>query len=330
MEYSNEELLKMYYHLAKGRIFTEKMHEAVQAGHIRSSFHTPYGEEALGVGIMSALRDTDWISGNHRFQTGCLMRLDNYQMICEIFGKKDGIQHGSAFDFHWSDFKDKRMVMPIGTLGAKTPMYTGFAWQLKRQGKDEVIVIVNGEGGTSEGPTYEAWNLAALKKAPVVYVIDNNRWAMTVPIERQCVDPVVSNRAKPFGLSTQVVDGTDVLAIREATEIALEKARNGEPNVLEFDTVRWGAHFFGQQDKYRFDKEQVEEAKKNRDCVKLYEDYLKDKNLIDDAYIEKTKAEITKELEDLIARAIACEYTTKEDIYRKEFIYGTPETGGDL
>ena len=328
--YSNEELLRMYYHLVKGRIYTLKMHQAVQQGNIRSSFHTPYGEEALGVGITSALKDTDWLSPNHRFQTGCLMRMDDYKMTCEIFGKKDGYQQGTAFDFHWSEYENLRMLMPVGTLGSKEAMSVGFAWQVKRRGEKDVVVNVSGEGGCHEGVVYETWNIAAMKKVPLVHVIDNNGWAMTVPIERETLNPTISDKARAFGLSVQVVDGNDILAVRNAMEIAREKALNFEPNVVEVMTVRWGAHFFGQNDKYRNDKEKVEDAMKNRDCVKLYQNYLLEKGLIDQKYIADLEEQLNKELDEVIERAAKCEYATKEEVYTKEMVYATPETGGDL
>ena len=330
--YSNEELLKMYFHLAKGRIYTLKMHEAVQSGKIRSSFHTPYGEEAIGVGITSAMRDSDWLSPNHRFQTGCLMRMDDYKMTCEIFGTRDGYKMGTAFDYHWSDYKDLKMMMPVGTLGAKEAMSVGFAWQVKRRNEDAVVVNISGEGSCEEGVVYETWNLAAMKKVPLIHVIDNNGWAMTVPIERQTINPNISDKAQAFGLSAQIVDGTDILAIRKAMDIALEKARNFEPNVIEVKSIRWGAHFFGQPDKYRknVDADIVAEAKENKDCLKIYQKYLKDKGLIDDKYIEDLNKKLSDELDEVVERAASCGYATKEEVYRKDMIYANPETGGDL
>ena len=104
--YSKEQLLEMYYHLKNGRIFTLKMHEAVYKGLIRSSFHTPYGQEAIGVGIVSAMRKTDWLAFTHRLQTALIMRYDMTQFITELFGLRDGLKHGSAFDYHIGDYAD--------------------------------------------------------------------------------------------------------------------------------------------------------------------------------------------------------------------------------
>ena len=329
MEYSKEDLLSMYYHRVNGRLFTEKMHEAVNNGDIRVSYHTAYGQEAMCVAIGAALRKTDWIVPSHRLQPLLLMRLDPYQLICELFGKRDGLCRGSAFDYHASDL-NAHVAVPIATLGCVYPMYTGMGWSLKRQKKDEVIVVLQGDGGVNEGLCYEAWNFAALYKVPVVYVIDNNGWAMSTPLSRESANPNLSDRAIPLGLSTQIVDGSDLLAVRNAMDLAVEKARNFEPNVVEVKNLRWGMHYVGQRDYGRDDAAEIEDAKIHRDCVKLYEDYLIEKGVIDRPYAENLKEECNKTLDDCIKRAKACELTRFEDVYLKEYIYTMPETGGDL
>lgn len=328
--YSKEQLLDMYYHLKRGRIFTLKMHECVSKGYLRSSFHTPYGQESIGVGIVSAMRKTDWLSFTHRLQTALIMRYDLYPFIAELFGTKDGIGYGSVFDYHCSDYEENRIMTILGTLGGVVPTNTGFAWGLKKQGKDEVAVIVHGDGGCSEGTVYEGWNLAALHKVPAVYVIENNEWAMTVPIERQTVNPTISDKAIPFGLSRQVVDGTDILAVRHAMDIAIEKARNFEPNVVEMKALRWEAHFVGQGNDYRNDKEKIEEYKKYHDPVTKYEKYLIERNLIDQAYIDNLAEAFTKEIDGYIEKASNAGKVEFEKVYAKGNIYANPETGGDL
>ena len=132
MAYAKEDLLQMYYDLLNGRLFIEKMHEAVNNGHIRISFHSAYGEEAMCAAIASALRKTDWIVPSHRIQPLLLTRIGAYELICELFGKRDGTNKGSAYDFHINDLS-KNVAIPIATLGCVYPMYTGFAWSLKRR-----------------------------------------------------------------------------------------------------------------------------------------------------------------------------------------------------
>lgn len=330
--YSNDELLKMYYHLKRGRIFTLKMHDAVYRGLIRSSFHTPYGEEAIGVAAMSALTEKDWWNGGHRLQTAYIMKYDLKGFIAELFGLEDGLFHGSAFDYHLGDYKDDGVhkVYGLGTLGGTVPMNTGFAWSLKHQGKEGIVLIGHGDGGCSEGTVYEAWNLAALNKVPVVYLIVNNGWAMSVPLKRQTAVPDISKKAEACGLPAQIVDGNDILAVRHALDIAVEKARKFEPNVVEVKTLRWEAHFVGQGNDYRDDKELVEEYKENNDCVKRYEAYLLEKGIIDQAYIDKQAEEIAAEIDLAIEEAGKSSKPKFESIYSKDFIYANPETGGDL
>ena len=136
--YSKEELLTMYYHLKRGRIFTLKMHDAVYKGLIRSSFHSPYGEEAVGVAIASAMGKNDWMNLTHRLQTAYLMKYDLVPFIAELFGLKGGLRNGAAFDYHLADYSEdgKHELYRLGTLGGVVPMSTGFAWSRKMKGKN--------------------------------------------------------------------------------------------------------------------------------------------------------------------------------------------------
>ena len=327
--YSKEDLRGMYYHLVKGRIFTEKMHEAVNNGDIRTSYHTALGQEAMCIAIGSALRDTDWIVPSHRLQPLMLMRIDLYKYIAELFGKRDGINKGADFDYHANDM-EHHVAMPIATLGCVYPMYTGMGWSLKRRGKDEVIVVLQGDGGLSEGLCYEAWNFAALYKVPVVYVIDNNGWAMSTPLYRQSANENLSERAIPMGLTTQIVDGSDLLAMREAMDIAVEKARRYEPNVVEVKNLRWSGHYVGQRPYKREDSEIIEEAKANKDSVKLYESYLLNQGILTSEEMNTIKAECEQKIDECIVKARAAENTRFEDVLRKDCIYTMPETGGEV
>lgn len=330
--YSNETLLEMYRNLKNGRIFTEKMHEAVYKGMIRSSFHTPYGQEAIGVGIVSAMRKTDWLGFTHRLQTGLIMRYDLYGFIAELYGLRDGVKLGSAFDYHIADLSDDglHILFILGTLGGTYPMNTGFAWARKQQGKDEVCVIVQGDGACSEGTIYEGWNLAALYKVPAVYVIENNEWAMTVPLERQSTVPNISEKAAACGLPVQVIDGNNILEVRAAMDKALEQARRGEPNVVEMKTLRWEAHFIGQGNDYRHDQKKIARSQAEDDCVARYEQYLIEKGVLDQAYIDRLAVDLCGKIDEAMERAAKSEKPRFDDIYRKEYIYASPLTGGEL
>jgi len=333
--YSNEELLSMYDKLKTDRLFCLKMEQAVIDGFCRSSFHTPLGQEATSVGIVTAIKDTDWLGYTHRGQLLLIERYGLQPVITEMFGLRDGAGRGSTFDFHLGDYTEEgpRVVSMPGSLGSPIPQHTGFAWARKLQGKKgEVVIAVSGDGGCSEGTVYEGWNLAALYKPPIVYVIENNGWGMTVPLQRQSANPNIAEKAGACGLPYQIVeDGTDILAVRRAMDIAVEKARRCEPNVVEIKNLRWGPHFVGCPNEYRDDGKLIEEAKSGKgDCVKRFEEYLMAQGVIDQAYIDKKNKEIDDKVEACFAEAKKSTPPTFDDIYCKENIYATPETGGDL
>jgi TPP-dependent pyruvate/acetoin dehydrogenase alpha subunit len=330
MEYLPEDLRQMYCDLVRGRVFTLKMHDAVGSGKIRSSFHTPYGQEAGSVALLSAMRKTDWLAPSHRMQAATIMRFDMYQYICELISRRDGYKKGTVFDYHGCDFKEGRILIPSGILGSIASTYTGFAWSRKAQGHDDVIVIGIGDGAASEGTVFEAYNIATLYKAPVLYVIENNGWAMTVPLERQSVNPNLSDRAKAFDMPAAIVDGDDILKCREVFDEALKIARGGQPNVVEIKCTRWDAHFVGQGDDYRNDRELVKEHMQKRDCVKLYEDFLLEKGVITEQFAKDLKEETVAHIDGLVEKADQSPLSEKDDVFRKDYIYANPETGGDM
>lgn len=330
--YNKEQMLEMYYNLKRSRIFVLKMVDCVNRGLIRSSFHTAYGQEAVATGIIGAMRKTDWLAYTHRLQCALIMRYDLKEFLAEIFGLRDGMKHGSCFDYHLYDLSENgpHIMSILGTLGGMLPMNTGFAWARKYLGHDDVDVIVHGDGGCQEGTAYEGWNLAALYKTPTVFVVVNNRWAMTVPSRREVANPNIYEKARACGLEAQCVDGNDVMAVRHAMDVAIEKARKGEPQVVQLNTFRWEAHFLGQGNDYRDDKFDIAWAKKHDDPVEHFEEYLKALGYIDEAYVEELSAKIEAEVDAAVEAASKSEKPHFDDIYRKEYIYASPETGGDL
>lgn len=331
MDYSTQELLSMYRHLVRGRIFTQKMHQAVNDGHIRTSYHTALGEEAYQVAAVSALRDDDWVVMSHRSQAAALMRLDLYQYTAEIFGKLDGMHRGCGFDLHISDMTGPGHVgVRMSTLGSNVPMYVGFSWALKRKGKGQVAALFVGDGAMSEGTCYEAMNIGSLYQVPMLLIIDNNGWAMTTPLSRQSVDPDISNRAKAFKLPTFIVDGADLVALRKTMDEAAAIARTNQMVVVEVKNKRWGAHYYGQTNAYRDDMDDIADAMENQDCVKVYEQYLLANGVCGEEHFADVKRQCTEEIDAAVRKAAEAPLPTVEDIYYKENIYTTPETGGDL
>lgn len=331
MEYSKQELLSMYFHLVNGRIFTEKMHQAVNDGYIRTSYHTAYGEEAYQVAAVSALRPDDWVVMSHRTQPAAIMRLDLYGYIAEIFGKRDGLHRGCGFDLHISDMHGPGHVgIRMATLGSNAPMYVGFSYALKKKGNQQISMLFVGDGAMSEGTCYEAMNIGSLYHVPMVLVIDNNKWAMTTPLCRQSVNPDISDRAKAFQLPTFIVDGSDMIALRKTMDQAVEIARGNQMVVVEVKNERWGAHYYGQTNAYRDDMEQISADIQNRDPIKLYEQYLLENAVCDEAYFDDVKQKCSDTIDEAVRKAAAAPLPTMEDVYQKSCVYTMPETGGDL
>lgn len=331
MDYPKQDLLDMYYHLVRGRVFNEKMHQSVNDGYIRTSYHTGYGEEGYQVAATSALRSDDWVVMSHRSQASAIMRLPMYPYVAEIFGKKDGMHRGCGFDLHISDMTGPGYVgVRMSTLGSNVPMYVGFSWALKKKGKNQVAMLFVGDGAMSEGTCYEAMNIGSLYKVPMVLVINNNGWAMTTPLSRQSVDPDICKRAEAFHIPTFIVDGSDMIAMRKVMDEAVAIARTNQMVVVEVKQVRWGAHFYGHINNYRDDVEEMNYAIEHKDCLKLYEQYLLENGVCDEDHFAKVKAECDAEITDAVKRAAAAPLPTIEDIYYKENIYTTPETGGEL
>lgn len=328
-KYSKEELLEMYEALAEARSFNIQMNEAVNKGYCRVAFHDSWGEEAYQIGMYFALKDNCWYSASHRSQNILMNLMGKEPLIAEVLCRRTGKRKGTAFDAHISDFENKVMVQ-CALIGSATPIAAGFAWGLKQQGKDEVVVLDVGDGASSEGCSYEAWNLAKLHECPVVFCIANNEWAMTVHQTDETPNPNISEKMIPCGIQSTIVDGNDILAVREAVEDAIKLAEQNIPNAVECKMLRWHKHLIGHRDFERPDKDKLEWAFKHDDPLKRYEHYLIDEGVADEAYFEEVKARKEKEIYDIIEKCGNEEFASFEEIFNKDFIYANPETGGDL
>lgn len=328
-KYEKEELLKMYESLAEARTFNVQMNDAVTKGYVRVAFHDSWGEEALQIGMYYALDDKTWYSAAHRSQNILMNLIGKDRFIPEVFCRRTGIRKGVAFDAHISDFEHKVMVQ-CALIGSATPIATGFAWGLKQQNKGEAVVVEIGDGACSEGCSYEAWNLAALHEAPICYVIANNEWAMSVHQPDETPNPDISDKLVPCGVRRKIVDGNDILAVREAIEEGIALAKQNIPNAVECKTLRWHQHLIGQRPYDRPDQEKLEWAFKHDDPLRRFEYYLKEEGIADDAYFEEVKARKEKEIYELIEKAGHDDFASFDEIYSKEFVFADPETGGDL
>ena len=236
-------LLEMYRRMVTIRKFDEEAVTQFHGGNILGVVHAYIGEEAVAVGVCTALRREDKITSTHRGHGHCIAKgADIKYMMAELFGKSDGYCRGKGGSLHVADFS-VGMLGANGILAAGMPIATGAALAAKLGGTDEVAVSFFGDGAANEGVFHGSLNLASVWKLPAIYVCENNGWAALTPISEHLSVAEVLMLASGYNMPAVSVDGTDVLAVYEATEQAVQRARAGEgPALIECKTHRWRIH----------------------------------------------------------------------------------------
>ena len=307
-------LRKMY----RIRHFELKVIDLFQEGQIRGSTHTYIGEEASGVGTCSALRPDDYITSTHRGHGHCIAKGGRVDlMMAELLGKASGYCKGKGGSMHIADV-EAGILGANGIVGGGIGIATGAGLSAKVRGTDQVCVCFFGDGGFNQGVLYESANIAALWKLPIVYFCENNKYAMSTPIEKSSAVADLSARAAAFGMPAMNVDGMDVLAVREAVWHGAERARRGEgPSLIVSDTYRFEGHNVGDGQRYRT-RDEVEKWRQS-DPILRFRDQMARQGLLSDAEADQ----IEREVEDELARAIEfaqqapepAEDTLEEDVY---------------
>lgn len=325
MSYSNEELLKMYKQMQLSRIFEEKLLQVLSKGELPGFCHLAMGQEAVHVGALCAMGENDYLVPTHRNHPSLVNKLDTKKYICELLGKYDGFNKGKAWE-HISSKDDK--TLPVsGDLGVGVPLAAGFAWALKAQKEDAVVVAFCGDGASSEGNVHEGMNLAALFNCPVVFVLENNQYAISTHVSRQTKAKKLSDRAAGYGLTGITVDGNDVIKVRESIEAAIAKAKKGEPSVVEAVTYRWRSHFEGDPALYR-DPQESQDAMKNCPIKKLREQ-LMEKGVLNDKLVKSIDNELRNQVDDAFEFAKNSPVPTEEQTVVYDEVYAS-DLGGVL
>lgn len=325
MKYSNSDLLKFYEQLVLGRKYEEKIMDLLGKGKLQGFFHLGIGQEAAQVGVINAMGPDDYLLPTHRFHPGLVNRLDLKKMTAELLGRSTGYNQGKAFTFHISSKEDK--VLPVnGMLGAGIPEAVGYAWALKMDKKDAVVVCVLGDGTASEGNVHEGMNIAAVFNVPIVFYIENNGWAISNHIKEQTKVENLSVRAAAYGMEGVTIDGNDVIAVKETLEDAIAKAKKGQPSIVEAKTYRWRGHFEGDACPYRDPKEY--EAALQEDCIKRFVDMLLEKGVAEDE-LAQIDAKVQQQIDEAFDYAEKEPMPTVEQTLDYDQVYAT-NLGGDL
>jgi len=303
---------KMLETMIKVRAFEEKLDELFQKKAMFGNTHSYRGQEAIAVGVCSALESKDLIASYHR-GTGHLVAkgADLYLLMCECLGRQDGYSKGRGGKMHMADLSFG-FIGNTGTVGATVPIATGSALAAKLRPSKEVVVSFLGEGGMNQGVVHEAMNFAGLWKLPVIYVCENNLYAMTVSFEKSVAIEHVAERAKGYGFEGKVIDGNDVELVYEETCKAAEKGRaGGGATFLECLTYRWDGHFGGDPGVGYRTKEEVEKWKQRCPIKKQREKLMGEGNLTSEEF-EKMSAAVYTELDEIAAKVQASPLPAKE------------------
>ena len=297
------------------RRFEEKAAELYSLGKIRGFLHLYIGEEAVAVGAMQALTPEDAVVSTYREHGHALARgMPAGGLMAELYGKANGCSRGHGGSMHFFDV-GRRFYGGYAIVGGGLPIAVGLALADDLTKRRRVTVCFFGDGAVAEGEFHEALNLAALWKLPVLFLCENNLYAMGTALARHQSQTDIRRKAEAYGVVGEAVDGMDVLAVEAATRRAMEAVRRGEgPYLLEARTYRFRAHSMADPELYRT-KEEVEEWKK-RDPIATFTARLRTWGLLGDADVAAVEAAVAAEIAEAVAVAEAGPWEPVEDLVK--------------
>ena len=264
---TRDQLLKAYGDMMLIRRFEEKAGQLYGMGLIGGFCHLYIGQEAVVVGVLSAMGKGDQVITSYRDHGHMLATgMDPRGVMAELTGRSGGYSKGKGGSMHMFS-KEKRFFGGHGIVGAQVSLGTGLAMANWYRGNDRVCATFFGEGASNQGQVFESFNLASLMKLPCVYVIENNKYGMGTSVERASASRDLSNNGSPWGMPGAQVDGMDVTAVHEAAAAAIAHCRGGNgPYLLEVKTYRYRGHSMSDPGKYRT-REEIQKMRSERDCL---------------------------------------------------------------
>lgn len=301
MQLSHADLLKAYRSMVTIRRFEERVQEEFSKGGIPGFVHLYAGEEASAVGVCSHLTAADVIASTHRGHGHSLAKgCDVSGMMLELFGRQGGLCGGKGGSMHIADLH-QGMLGANGIVGGGPPLVVGAALTARTLGTQNVAVCFTGDGGSNQGTTFEALNMAVVLHLPAVFVFENNGYGEYTSAKYAVGSGNIANRAAGFGMPAVKVSGDDFFAVHEAAREAIERARNGGgPGAIEVDTCRFYGHHSGDAQLYR-GKDEVKRLREERDCIKNFRARVMEAALLDGADLDT----VDREVADLIDQAVA-------------------------
>lgn len=305
------------------RRFEQKCAEVYQQQKIRGFLHLYDGEEAIAVGAIPQLRDEDAIVATYREHAHALIRgIAPESVMAEMYGKATGCARGHGGSMHLFGI-ERRFYGGYAIVGGGMPIAVGLALAEKLQGSNRIVACFFGDGATAEGETHESLNLASLWKLPVLFLCENNQYAMGTALDRHAAVTDLTAQPRAHGIDASTVDGMDVLAVERAVRIAADAVRStGAPRFLQLVTYRFRAHSMYDADRYR-DKDEIARWKR-RDPIEVLAAFMRERGMLDDGERERLDAEAMQRVEAAARAADEAPFEPIEQLERDVLVKVVP------
>jgi pyruvate dehydrogenase E1 component alpha subunit/2-oxoisovalerate dehydrogenase E1 component alpha subunit len=298
---SQPQHLELYYWMQLNRKLEDALTILFRQNKVVGGLYSSLGQEAVSIGSAYALEKRDWMAPMIRNHGALLIKgFKPRDIVMQYLARKGSPTQGKDGTSHFGDLHDRHVVSPISMLGDLIPVMTGVGLAARYLGRDEVALTWIGEGGSSTGAFHEGLNFAAVQKAPLVLILENNLWAYSTPTYLQSALKDFADRAKAYGIPGATIDGNDVVAVYEATRAAVERARRGDgPTLIEAKTFRRKGH--AQHDPANYVPDWMRKEWEAKDPILRYEKYLTEKKLWSGRdkkeILERIDSELKTELE---------------------------------
>jgi pyruvate dehydrogenase E1 component alpha subunit len=321
--YPKELVLRWYYQMLLMRRLEEKAGQLYGMQKIKGFCHLYIGQEAVGAGIESAIRPDDYVITAYRDHGNALTRgISARAVMAELYGKVTGCSRGKGGSMHMFS-REHNFLGGHGIVGAQIPLGAGVAFAIKYKKRDNVCICMFGDGAVRQGALHETFNLAMMWKLPVVFVCENNRYAMGTAVERSSNITDLYRLGAAYDIPSAPVDGMSVVAVHEATLAAVERARKGEgPTFLEMKTYRYRGHSMSDPAKYRT-KEELEKFK-SEDPIAEIRSYIFNHNIADEAELEAIDQKVKNEVQDAVDFSEVSPFPEAKELYTDVYIGDYP------
>lgn len=316
---TDDELVRLYRMMFLIRRFEEKAAEMYARGKITGFTHLYIGEEAVATGAISSLHERDYVISTYRDHGHCLAKgADPNVVMAELFGRITGINKGKGGSMHLFDNK-LRFLGGYAIVAGGLPIAVGVGMALQYKDEDCVVTTFFGDGATNAGAFHESLNAASAWKLPIVFICENNFFAIGTSLDRVSPSKELYKRIKAYNIPSERVDGMDVLAVREATERAIERAREGEgPSFIEAVTYRFRGHSMSDPDDYRTKRE--EKIWKERDPIVKLAKQLRDKAIISPDELKELQDEVNAKVDESIKFADESSWPELEELMKDIYV----------